>query len=162
MSKVLFVDLEKCTGCRACELACSMKHHGEYNPAKSRITVFGFAPTASFIPIFCMQCEEAWCRNICPTGAIVKEDKDGFKIVKVSEGKCVGCKICMLACPFGDMGFVSEKQKVQKCDLCEGEPACVDACLTGALQFKEAEIANIHRKKAIAGRLSESYKEVKV
>jgi len=162
MSRILFVDLEKCTGCRACELACSMKHHSEYNPVKSRIIVFGFAPTASFIPIFCMQCEEAWCRNICPAGAIAKEERDGFKIVKVSEEKCVGCKICMLACPFGDMGFVSEKQKVQKCDLCEGEPACVDACFYGALQFKEAEIANIPKKKAAAGRLRESYKEVKV
>jgi len=162
MSKILFVDMQKCTGCRACELACSMKHHGEYNPAKSRITVFGFAPTASFIPIFCTQCEEAWCQNMCPAGAITKEDKDGFKIVKVSEVKCVGCKICMLACPFGDMSFVSEKQKVQKCDLCEGEPVCVDACTYGALQFKEAEIANLPKKKATAGRLSESYQEVKV
>ena len=160
MSKILFVDLAKCTGCRACELACSMKHHDEYNSAKSRITVFGFAPTAYFIPIFCTQCEEAWCRNMCPAGAITKEDKDGFRIVEVSEKKCVGCKICLLACPFGNMSFVSEKQKVQKCDLCEGEPACVDACIYDALQFKEAEIANIPQKKATALRLVGSIKEM--
>ena len=162
MSKILFVDLEKCTGCRACELACSMKHHDEYNPAKSRITVFGFAPAASFIPVFCTQCEEAWCRRICPAGAITKEEVDGAWIVRVSETKCVGCKICMMACPFGDMSFVSEKQKVQKCDLCEGEPECVTACPVGALQFKEAEVATLPQKRATAGKLSESYREVKL
>jgi carbon-monoxide dehydrogenase iron sulfur subunit len=160
MAKILCLDLEKCTGCRSCELACSMKHHGEYNPAKSRITVFGFVPTASFIPVFCTQCEEAWCQRICPAGAITKEEVNGVRIVRVSEVKCVGCKICMLACPFGDMSFVSDKQKVQKCDLCDGEPVCVAACTYGALQFKEAEVATLPQKRDTAGRISESYKEV--
>jgi len=162
MAKILFLDLEKCTGCRSCELACSMEHHGEYNPAKSRITVFDFPATASFIPVFCTQCEEAWCRNICPAGAITKEEVNGVNIVKVSKEKCVGCKICMLACPFGDMSFVSERQKVQKCDLCHGDPACVDACIFDALLFKESEISALPQKRATAVKLSESYKEVKL
>ena len=160
MSKILFVDLEKCTGCRRCELACSMRHHGEYNPAKSRITVFGFAPAASYIPVFCTQCEEAWCRRICPAGAITKEEADGTWIVRVSEAKCVGCKICMMACPFGNMSFVSDRQKVQKCDLCDGEPECVTACPVDALQFKEAEVSTLPQKRATAGKIRESYKEV--
>jgi len=162
MGKMLFVDLEKCTGCKVCELACSMKHHGEYNPARSRITVFGFAPTASYIPVFCTQCEEAWCRTACPAGAITEEEVNGARIVRVSEGKCIGCKtkFCLMACPFGDVSFVSENRKVQKCDLCDGEPECVTACTYGALQFKEAEVATLPQKRATAGKIRESYKEV--
>ena len=85
---------------------------------------------------------------------------NGSWIVRVSKAKCVGCKICLMACPFGNMSFVTERRKVQKCDLCEGEPECVAACPFGALQFKEAEVSTLHQKRLTAERLMESYKEV--
>lgn len=160
MGKILYVDLEKCTGCRSCELVCSARHYGEYNPAKSRITVFRSAPQASYVPVFCTQCEDAWCQGICPNGAISREQANGSWIVRVSKAKCVGCKVCLLACPFGNMSFVTERRKVQKCDLCEGEPECVTACLAGALQFKEAEVSTMHQKRATAAKIMESYQEV--
>lgn len=160
MGKMLYVDIEKCTGCRLCELACSFRHYDEYNPAKSRINVFRFGAQGSYLPVFCTQCEKAWCQGICPAGAISREEVNGSWIVRVSKAKCAGCKICLMACPFGNMSFVTERRKVQKCDLCEGEPECVAACLPGALQFKEAEVSTLHQKRLTAERLMESYKEV--
>lgn len=162
MSKILMVDLAKCTGCRMCELVCSMKHHGEYNPAKSRINVGIFTAKAFFIPIYCIQCDDAFCARICPSGAITTEKVNGISIVKISEEKCAGCKMCMLACPFGNINFISEKHYAQKCDFCDGEPECVDFCVTGALMFKEAEVSIIHRKKTVADKIKEAYKEVKL
>lgn len=158
MGKMLFVNIGKCTGCRLCEATCSMKHHGEFNPAKSRITVSSFPQLAIYIPVFCTQCEEAWCQRMCPTGAITKEQVNGSMIMKVSEAKCVGCKICVLACPFGDMNFIPDRRMVQKCDLCNGDPSCVAVCLAGALQFKEAEVATLHQKRVTAEHLMESHR----
>jgi len=138
-----------------------MKHHGEYNPMKSRINVGIFTMKALFIPIYCIQCDDPFCAKICPSGAITTEKVNGVSIVKISEDKCVGCKMCMLACPFGNINFVSEGCYVQKCDLCDGDPECVKFCPTGALTFKEAAVSTIHKKKIAAEKIMESYKEVK-
>ncbi len=161
MGKILFVNIDECTGCRLCEVTCSMKHHDEFNPAKARITVCSFPQAATYIPVFCTQCEDAWCQSICPAGAITREQVNGSWIMRVSETKCVGCKVCLMACPFGDMSFIPDKRRVQKCDLCSGEPVCVAACLPGALQFKEAEVSTLHRKEATAKKLMEFHKEVR-
>ena len=162
MGRMIVVNIDKCTGCGTCELFCSFKHHDEFNPIKSRIHKNMFLEQALSIPVVCYQCEEPWCGKVCPAGAITTE-KDKMMnatLVKVNENKCVGCKMCMLACPFGCI-VVSEKGHAEKCDLCGGDPECVKFCARGALKFEEAELGMITRKKGVAERLLDSYKEVK-
>lgn len=159
MGNVLLVNTEKCTGCRLCELACSFKHHGEYNPIKSRISVFDFPREAMFVPVFCMQCRVPWCVKVCKADAIRGEETDGTWVIKVDEEKCVGCKMCVKSCPFGCLSFVDSGKYVQKCDLCGGEPECVKFCIQKALEFKQAEVVTSSKKKETARKVAESYKE---
>ena len=69
MTQMIVIDIGKCTGCGTCELMCSFRHHGEFNPRKARIhkTVFLYDELA--VPVVCSQCEDAWCERICPAGA---------------------------------------------------------------------------------------------
>jgi len=162
MGKMIVIDIEKCTGCGLCELVCSFKHHDEFNPIKSRIHTNIFWQQAIAIPVVCYQCEKPWCGEICPAGAITTETDgtSGATLIKVSEARCVGCKMCMLACPFGCI-VVSDKGYAEKCDLCGGDPECVKFCAPGAIRFAEAELGMIAKKKTLAEKLLESYKEVK-
>ena len=162
MGKMIVIDVDKCTGCEVCELVCSFKHHDEFNPLKARIHTTLFWQQEIAIPVVCYQCEEPWCGKICPAGAITteKDEATGATLVTVSEEKCVGCKMCMLVCPFGNI-VVSGKGYAEKCDLCGGDPECVKFCYPGALKFAEPEPGVIARKKVVAERILASYKEVK-
>ena len=141
--KIITIVPHHCTGCRLCEIACSLKNAGECNPAKSKIRVIDFDNMFP-IPLMCLQCEKPFCAEICPSGAIIKEEETG--VVKVSKEKCVGCKMCTLACPFGSIAFSTEDRIVVKCDFCNGEPECVTFCPTGALEFREVDTAVIRKK----------------
>jgi Fe-S-cluster-containing hydrogenase component 2 len=103
-------------------MACSFENYGTYATAKSRIKVFDFHHTGKKVPYTCTQCDEAWCLHACPVEAITVDKATGAKVV--NETTCVGCKVCTIACPFGTINYVQETGKVQKCDLCGGEPAC--------------------------------------
>ena len=74
--------------------------------------------------------------------------------------QCVGCRMCMLACPYGNI-IVSEKGCAEKCDLCDGDPECVKFCASGAMRFTDPELGLIARKKTVAEKLLDSYKEAK-
>ncbi len=156
--KIVTVNPDKCTGCRSCELACSLKNTGEFNPARSRIHVIGFEELFC-LPITCFQCEKAYCAEVCPTGAIIRDEATGT--IKVLKEKCTGCKICTLACPFGNIAFSSEEKVAVKCELCDGEPECVAFCGTKALEFREADTAMIHKKITLSEKLKEVYEGIK-
>lgn len=155
--KGISLDVEKCSGCRACELACSMKHTGEYNPLNSRIHISIFPEKAFAIPVVCFQCNEPWCEKICPSGAITTktDEEKGIRVVEIGKDKCVGCKMCMLACPFGNMRF--DGRYAAKCDLCDGDPECIHFCAKGALQFKEVEVSVGRKWKTIAEKILASH-----
>ena len=155
MAKVLTVDATKCTGCGTCEMACSMRNAGEFNPSRSRVQVISFEPDFFRMPIVCLQCYRAPCAEVCPTGAITRDETTG--IVRVSAEKCNGCRLCEEACPLGVIVFSELEGKAVKCELCDGEPQCVDFCPTGALAFKEPEDAAYDRRKAVADRLKDVY-----
>ncbi len=141
--KTIVVNPNKCTGCRLCELVCSMKYTGEFNPAKSRIHVMGYDEFYT-LPMTCFQCEKPYCAEACPAGAITKDQTSG--VVKVSREKCVGCKMCVLACPFGNIVFSSDEKVAVKCEHCDGEPECVLFCVTGALEYRETDTAAMPKK----------------
>ena len=159
MPQSLVIDISKCTGCGYCELVCSFAHHDEFNPLKSRIRVNVFIDKAMAVPVVCYQCEDPWCAKACPAGALVIETDTGgqTRVVTVDKNRCVGCKMCTLACPFGCIEV--NAGQAEKCDLCGGTPQCVQVCRTGALQFSDSHAALAAKKRGVAERLLSSYKE---
>ncbi len=139
-----------CTGCRACELACFTVHNKDnkvgYTVGTVEIPVtprlYLTRLEESCMPVQCKQCEDAPCLNSCSAKVISKIDGT----VTVNEELCIGCKNCMMACPFGAIELLpiakkgkavmqincdEERKAAFKCDLCSGTedgPACVKAC----------------------------------
>ncbi len=156
--KIIAVNPEVCVGCRLCELVCSLKNTNQFNPTRARIQVIGFEEVFS-LPITCFQCERPYCAEVCPAHAIVKDQASGT--VKVIADKCSGCRMCTLACPFGNIVFSSEAKVAVKCDLCGGNPECVTFCPTRALEYKEADTAEMRKKIAVSEKLKGIYESVK-
>lgn len=168
MSYGMVIDLEKCVNCRGCVLSCKEANGTPPGTMRSRVereTTGTYPDTkADIVPMLCMHCENAPCIEACAVeGATYKRD-DG--IVVVDKEKCIGCKLCMEACPYdarhyreNDEGYFGEElneyeetmyaampsNTVDKCDFCQkkveaGEtPACVAACIAKARHFGELE-----------------------
>lgn len=152
MSKIITVNPEKCTNCRMCELACSLAKTGAFSPTRSRIRVNVFAEDFKHIPITCFQCADAPCVRVCPAGALVQRQG----LVRYIPEACIGCRMCMLACPFGVISFDQEHGLIAKCDTCDGDPECVRFCAYGALEYKETDLASVTRERDFARRVAES------
>ncbi|KAA3627361.1 MAG: 4Fe-4S dicluster domain-containing protein [Proteobacteria bacterium] len=150
MLRSLHIEPSKCTSCLQCEMACSLENEGVINPARSRIRVFQFHADGKFVPYTCTQCAEAWCMQACPVDAISNNLSTGAKEVNVA--RCVGCKVCTIACPFGTINYQAHSGKVIKCDLCGGDPACVKACPTGAITYIDADTTGLDRMRAWAAK----------
>jgi len=151
MEKVLMIDYEKCTGCRLCELVCSVKHDGISNPVRSRIRVMKWEAEGLYIPMSCQQCQDAPCVTGCPVKALSRNEELGR--VEVDYDTCIGCRTCVSVCPFGAMGYNTVDHKVIKCDLCDGDPQCVRFCEVKAVEFKDAGDVSIVKKREAAQRL---------
>jgi Fe-S-cluster-containing hydrogenase component 2 len=135
--QALRIHPERCTGCRQCELACAWVQTGSFQPSRSVVRVHVFDEQASFAPYACFQCSEAWCMQACPVNAIDVDAATGAKIV--IDEVCVGCKLCVIACPFGTIFFEPGTDRAAKCDLCAGDPACAHACPSGAIEFARVD-----------------------
>lgn len=152
----LLVDLDRCVGCRACELAC--KQENQLPEGTQWIRMIKIGPEVvngtlamRFVPLPCMHCGKAPCIDVCPTRAISKRP-DG--IVVIDEAKCIGCRYCLWVCPFGAPQFNVSKGVMEKCKLClqrveKGlKPACVRTCHLKALKFGTTEeLSELARKK---------------
>lgn len=121
----IFRDYDKCSGCRLCEIACSLKHEGVLWPESSRITVLEYAPGVA-VPHTCLQCPDYPCVKACPTQALYIDSRTGA--VLVDAGKCNLCRACINACPVKVPKVVKGKEYIVICDLCSGVPECVKAC----------------------------------
>jgi carbon-monoxide dehydrogenase iron sulfur subunit len=157
MAKVLMINHEKCTGCRQCELVCSVSHEGVSNPARSRINVIKWESEGLYIPMSCQQCEDAPCMAICPVKAISRDP--ALDYVKIDYNVCIGCRSCVAVCPFGAMGYNVKDKKVFKCDFCEGEPQCVRFCEVNAVEYVDANQLNILKKREAAQKQSLAQKK---
>ena len=152
MTSKLIIDYEKCVGCDSCEEACSVKKTGVVTPALSRIGVIKRELGAENIPVVCQQCESAPCMAICLVKAITLDEKLGRMIIDYDV--CIGCRMCVAICPFGCMQFDEKDKKVFKCDLCDGEPICVQFCQHEALLYLDAAQQSVLKQTAIAEKVS--------
>ncbi len=159
MEKMLMIYPDRCTGCHSCELACSFFHDGEFRPQTARIRVYSWEMEGFSMPTTCLQCDDAPCRAVCPTGALY--DEPGRNLVAWTETKCIGCRMCVLACPFGAVVYETPRRRVVKCDLCGGEPECVLFCPNRALEYTGETDANRGRRKAVAFDFKKTFEEVK-
>lgn len=157
MQKVLFVEPEKCTGCRLCENACSIFHEKVSNPSRARIHIVKWENAGLFLPMVCQQCENPICENVCPMGAIKRDDKTGALLI--DKDLCVGCKLCVMFCPLGGV-TIGKNREILKCDLCGGDPVCVKFCIPGALQYIDANAINLRKKRIAAEKFSELMKKL--
>jgi len=143
MSKVgWIINLQRCIGCRSCYAACKAENQ---TPLRTdwRYVVereSGSFPNVKreFVAVACNHCDEPACLKSCPTSAITKR-ADG--VVLIDQDKCIGCRRCMFACPYGAPRIDTATNKVTKCTMCAHRldaglrPACEETCLTGAIQF---------------------------
>jgi formate dehydrogenase iron-sulfur subunit len=169
MSKAILIDTTRCIGCRACQNACKSWNNLPAAPATFSETVSNprFLSSRDFTRIIfrevvnpqgevswhfihraCMHCNDPACVSACPVGALIKLDSGP---VVYDDSRCIGCRYCMMACPFQIPKFQWEAAVpyIRKCTFCadrqaaELEPACTTTCPTGALLFGD-------RKKLIA------------
>ena len=147
MVKSIIAHPEKCTGCKLCEMACALYHHGEVNPLLSYIQVHRKGVTID-LPLACTQgadCGEDFCMEVCPVGAITR---DPSGVVVIDQETCIGCRICYQRCPMKVIQMIDGK--AYKCDLCGGDPQCVKVCTAGAIEFAEVEsVEEIKRVKEL-------------
>ncbi|HHW17820.1 MAG TPA: TIGR04076 family protein [Firmicutes bacterium] len=131
----MLVKEDFCSGCRRCELACSFQHTGQYWPELSRIQVAKDEHHGQDTPLVCRQCGIARCVEACPVSALSRDPNT--HAVSLDPEKCQRCFKCQKACPFGAIHRDPEGYPLI-CDLCGGNPRCVEVCPTGAVRFGRA------------------------
>jgi molybdopterin-containing oxidoreductase family iron-sulfur binding subunit len=164
----MVIDLKRCIGCYGCQLSCKAEHGTPPGVFFARLLKQeeGHYPTVRqlFLPVLCFHCDEPACVEVCPTGASSKAE-DG--IVDIDPDECVGCRACMMACPYSQRYFVDEERHyfpdngatpyerarsarhpsgvVMKCNFCRHriavgkEPACVANCPAVARYFGDLD-----------------------
>jgi tetrathionate reductase subunit B len=139
----MVIDTNRCIACHGCTIACTSENNVPDGYYRSWVKIMskGRFPNVSshFLPRLCNNCEDAPCLNLCPTGATYRTHEDG--VVHVNREICVGCRICVVACPYGSRFINPLTNTADKCDFCyhritKGlKPACVDACTGKARIF---------------------------
>ncbi len=169
----LVIDLNVCVGCHACVTSCKQWNTSGTAGALADLNPYGADPSGTFFnrvqtfevgefsntqtvhfPKSCLHCEDPPCVPVCPTGASYKRKEDG--IVLVDYDKCIGCKYCSWACPYGAPQYDPVKNYLTKCDGCLDQlelglsPICVRACPLRALDFGPCTVQSIYGQVFIA------------
>ncbi|HUH64994.1 MAG TPA: 4Fe-4S dicluster domain-containing protein [Syntrophales bacterium] len=129
LMKYLFAERENCTGCRACEYACSVFHTGVVRPSVARIHVMKYKDSID-VPVLCWHCNDAPCIAACPTTPKSIQADPNHNGIILNEKTCLGrrCLKCQEACPANYVRANPDTGKPLMCDMCGGDPACVKAC----------------------------------
>jgi carbon-monoxide dehydrogenase iron sulfur subunit len=149
--QMLVVHPERCTGCGLCEVACSLHREGVCSRSLARIRILRQEDRGLSLPVVCMQCTQAPCRAVCPMEAIGRDSATGA--ITIDRQLCIGCRLCLQACPLGAISFHEEAQTgpILKCDLCGGEPRCIPFCGSEALALVQREALGMpQRRQALA------------
>ena len=161
MRNCIVVDLDHCTGCKGCEIACKNENNIPLGERWNRLLLcgpYGEFPNLSqyYLPVMCQQCADAPCVNVCPTGASYRDPDTN--VVLVDKEKCIGCKYCMMACPYGVRDWNKAESVVEKCTLCQhltaaGEkPQCVKVCSVQCRYYGDLDDPESDASKAIAAK----------
>lgn len=131
----IVADASLCSGCRVCEMACSLAHEGVSAPSLARLVVIHdvFRDDHPSVQV-CPQCAGPECLIACPTGAITTDDRTGARVV--ADELCNGCGACVKACHLGMVRMDSSRGLALKCDLCGGEPACEKYCPQNVIRLR--------------------------
>jgi formate dehydrogenase iron-sulfur subunit len=162
MLKSILYDATLCIDCKKCEKACAKRNNLPYDVdvadetklSAHKLTVV-MAKGENFMRRLCMNCEDPTCASVCPVAALRKTPEGP---VTYDQNRCIGCRYCMMACPFNvpkyEWGLLLPR--VRKCDMCAdrvaaGKPtACAEACPTGATKFGDREALIAEAKDRIA------------
>ena len=136
------LDLERCTGCHACSVACKVENEVPLGNFRTKVYYYDqgrFPQTRRlFLPVVCMQCADAPCLRACPNKAI---SRGNDLIVRIDPNTCRGNGACEDACPYGAIYVDPQRNLADKCDFCSHrleagmEPACVETCPGGTIIF---------------------------
>jgi len=161
MAKMIVVDHDRCLGCKSCELACALAHcqaasleEAVRTDARAEPRVHVEPSDGLGMPMQCHHCTNAPCVAVCPTGAIARGSQDAP--VLLDQDRCIGCRLCMVVCPFGAISISHHGKAMLKCDLCieqtqgGGLPACVAACPSGALRYEDIDEWLMQRRRRSA------------
>lgn len=135
-----FLPEDVCVGCNLCELACSLFHEEVVNPRRSRIQIHRKVLDESGnywdYPVVCRQCEHVYCVEACPVDCFRVNPATGTYDIIPED--CISCRLCVEACPWGEIFMDPQMDVAIKCDLCgESEPQCVQICPSHVLQLVE-------------------------
>ena len=149
MIQELYIDPNRCIGCRACEQACS-ECPGHGGIPMIHLDFLDRAESVQTAPTVCMHCDDPACASVCPADAI-KVDAEGVVLSAMAE-RCIGCGNCVLACPFGVPKLDPHRDLMMKCDLCYDRtsvgqrPMCATVCPSGALFYGTREEVEDERR----------------
>lgn len=155
----IVVDLDKCTGCQSCEVACKIENDIALGQKWNKVVErgpFGEFPKIEkyWLPVMCQQCKDAPCVHVCPTGASHRDAETD--VVLIDKEKCIGCKYCIMACPYGVRNWNGNEGVVEKCTLCSqrtttGEqPYCVSVCPNECRYYGDLDDSNSDASQALA------------
>lgn len=162
MRTILIIAPEKCTGCRMCEMYCSLRHTDTCNPVRSRVNVLKWDELGIMVPVMCQHCREPVCALVCPVNAIKKDEKTG--LVATDPDLCISCLMCTIACPLGGPSLDPVNAKVIRCDMCLGkeEPVCAQVCPTEAIKSVTMDRVGLAKRREAIEALSKLMGNIKI